>query len=360
MLRKWLGVCFVVLLGYLLFAPVPVTPVAWNAPENPGFTGQYTANDRLAALTPIGIGDESGPEDLAVDSKGNVYASVHSGAILRLLQGDSVFRPWVHTQGRPLGIEMDAHDRLWVADAMLGLLRIEPDGTVIKITDSVEGSAIGYADDVDIAPDGMVYFSDASTKFPASAHGGTLQASLLDLMEHGGHGRLLSYDPVTRDTNVLLRGLQFANGIALSGDGQYVMINETGSYQVLKLWLQGPLAGTSEVIIDNLPGFPDNIARAADGHFWLGLASPRSAALDALSDYPGLRKVVQRLPAFLRPKAQHYGHVIKLSGEGQVLLSLQDPAGKIPMTTGAIELEEQLLVSSLTANHVGMMVKPRM
>ena len=35
--------------AYLLLWPVPVDPVAWDAPEAPELTGPYAANDKLAA-----------------------------------------------------------------------------------------------------------------------------------------------------------------------------------------------------------------------------------------------------------------------------------------------------------------------
>ena len=52
-------------------------------------------------------------------------------------------------------------------------------------------------------------FSDASTKFGAKANGGTYAASLLDIMEHGGHGRLLVYNPEDQTTKILMQGLNF-------------------------------------------------------------------------------------------------------------------------------------------------------
>ena len=33
-------------------------------------------------------------------------------------------------------------------------------------------------------------------------------------------------------------------------------------------------AGTKDVLIDRLPGFPDNITPSADGNFWLALVVP--------------------------------------------------------------------------------------
>ena len=46
------------------------------------------------------------------------------------------------------------------------------------------------ADDLAVAPDGVVYFSDASTKF-------TLLEAYYDHVEAGANGRVIRYDPKT-------------------------------------------------------------------------------------------------------------------------------------------------------------------
>jgi sugar lactone lactonase YvrE len=242
---------------------------------------------------------------------------------------------------------------LLVADAFNGLLSISPAGDITTLVDSVEGVAVHYADDVDIASNGNIYFSDASSKFHAKEYG-TYGASLLDINEHGGHGRIIEYNPTTKTATVLVHNVNFANGVTISHDEQSILFNETGSYRVMRLALNGQQRGNLEVVIDNLPSFPDNIARGSNGVYWLGLVSPRSKPLDMLSDSPRLRKVIQRLPEFLRPKAQHYGHVIAINDAGEVVFNLQDPLGIYGHTTGALEVGDKLYVSSLHETALGV------
>lgn len=146
-----------------------------------------------------------------------------------------------------------------------------------------------------------------------------------------------------------MRGLSFANGVTIDPEGRFLLVNETAEYRVWKHWLEGDRQGRSEVILDNLPGFPDNILAGRDGRFWLGFTSPRIALADKLADKPFLRRMVQRLPRFVRPQAQLYGHVLAISADGEILANLQDPEATYPMTTGVSETEEFLYVSSLIA-----------
>jgi len=280
---------------------------------------------------------------------GRIYTATHEGHIVRLHPDGSNPEIWADTGGRPLGIDFDARGRLIVADAYRGLLMVSKNGKVTKLATVAEGIPIKYADDVDVAANGLIYFSDASTKFGAREYGGTYTASLLDIMEHGGHGRLLAYDPADRRARTLLTGLNFANGVAVAHDQASVLVNETGSYRVLRYWIDGPRQGQSEPVIEALPGFPDNLSTGMNGRYWVALIAPRNDLLDSLADKPFVRKIIQRLPAFLRPKAVPYGHVIALNQNGQVVFDLQDPTGAYPKTTGATETADYLYIGSLTA-----------
>lgn len=334
----------VALAAYLTLWPVAVQPVAWQAPEDPGYTGAYAPNTRLAALQRIDIGADTGPEDAALGPDGLIYVATHEGNILRL-PPEGPAELFAATGGRPLGIEFGPDGTLYIADGYLGLLAAAPDGTVTTLaSETTDGSAILYADDLDIGPDGAVYFSDASTRFSAREHG-TLPASVLDLIEHSANGRVLKYDPTTGQTTTFAEGLTFANGVAVDAASGSLLVVETGTYSVWRYPLAG---GPGEVILGPLPGFPDNINPGPDGSYWLGLISPRNALMDGLSGNPFLRRMIVRLPDALKPAPTRYGFVIRMDGAGRVLETLQDPAGTYALTTGAITLPDgRIVVSSL-------------
>lgn len=336
-------------LAYLLLWPVPVEPVAWDAPKDQGFKGVFKVNSKLANFEALTLDGLHGPEAVTTDRRGNVYTTTHQGWILRWRNASAVAERWVNVGGRPLGIALDAQQNLWVANAYLGLQKVTQNGEVTVELDTADGVPIRYADDLVVVPNGKVYFSDASTKFSAEASNSTLDASLLAILEHSGDGRVIEFNPSNGEAKVIMKGLTFSNGVTASADGQYILVAETGSYKIWKYWLKGPLAGNSEVIIDNLPGFPDNVHRGQDGRYWIGLTTIRADVLDDLSAKPFMRKVVQRLPSFMRPNVEPYGHVLAINGDGEVLVSLQDPKGTFPATTGAWETDDYLFVSSLTA-----------
>ncbi len=339
---------------YLLTWPVPISPVAWEAPTDAGYVGVFAPNNGLAGLKRVSLGEHTGPEDVAVGPDGRAYIPTHDGVILRYDPKTDTVDTFADTKGRPLGVEFGPDGTLYIADAYRGLLAADSKGVLTTLANkTADGQPILYADDLDIAPDGSVYFSDASTKFGAEANGGTLPSSILDLMEHGSHGRVLRFDPATGETTVAFGGLNFANGIAMTADGTHVMVVDTGTYSVKK-W---PVAGGPVVsVIENLPGFPDNINRAADGTFWVGLVSPRNALIDGMSDQPFLRKMVQRLPEAARPAPQRYGFVFQMDENGTVLQTLQDPSGGYALTTGLIEAPDGLrYVSSLTEPDLGVL-----
>ena len=57
----------------------------------------------------------------------------------------------------------------------------------------------------------------------------------------------------------------------------------------------------------------------------------------------------------MRPKARAYGHVIAIDSDGEVLASLQDPTGGFAYTTGVVETQRGLLVTSLSMHAVGVL-----
>jgi sugar lactone lactonase YvrE len=346
--------------AYLCFWPVPIEPRSWSAPTAPGFTGPYAPNTRLAGLRSIDTGGEVGPEHIAIGPDGRLYAAMEGGVLLRMDPDGGRREVFAKTGGRVLGFDFDASGRMIAADPMKGLLAVTREGSVSVLLDRVSANdPIRYANSIVVAPDGTIYFTDASTRFAPSEWGGTLEASVLDILEQSASGRVVAHDPATGSTRVVARGLSFANGIALASDGRTLFVSETGRYRIWKI--DGSArdldvqSGSPQArpLIDNLPGYPDNVMRGRDGRIWVGLFRPRNPAADGLAQWPFVRKMLQRLPRSWLPLGAPYGHIFAFNEEGRVIEDLQDPSGAYPATTGATETAERLYIHSLTARTIG-------
>ncbi len=341
-----LAIFLILLFSYLLFWPVPGEPVAWTPREAPPLTGPFQPNSYLSKTERLGRDTCPGPEDIAVDKKGRIYCGTSDGRIIRLRPDGSNPELFAETGGRPLGLCFDDYSNLIVADAYIGLLSISRDGTITILCTSAVGKKFMLTDDVDIAKDGTIYFTDATYKYP-------LHDYKLDGMEHRPHGRLLAYYPESGETRVLLDKLYFANGVAVSPDQTFLLVNETWKYRIKRYWLKGPKKGTSEIFLDNLPGVPDGISCNGKDIFWVALPSPRDKKIDDMMSKPFLRKIIMRLPSAIIPMPKPYSFVLGFDLKGNVIHNLQDPEGSFNMITSVEQHKDVIYLGSVYENGFG-------
>ena len=135
----------VALIGYLLFKPVPIAPVAFTLGARTGYSGIHAPNTRLADLKTIKLHGEVGPEHIAIGPDGKLYTGMDSGNILRMNLDGSEQSAFAFTDGRTLGLAFDAQGNLIAADALRGLLSITPDGKVNVLTNQVTGDSDPHA-----------------------------------------------------------------------------------------------------------------------------------------------------------------------------------------------------------------------
>jgi sugar lactone lactonase YvrE len=347
--------------------------------------GPHAGNTRLATLQQAPLaGTGHGPEFI-LSAAGKLYTGLSNGDVVSWApEAPQATTLVVNTGGRPLGLDMDAQGRLIVADAMNGVLRVTGAGAqariepiLTKVQHPVADNPVAFADAVKVGAGGVIWVTDATRRFGAKAWGGTFDASVQDIMEHSCTGRLIAVDPETLVSRVALQGLCFPNGLAFSGDGKQLFVAETGTYRILALDLaklslvrtqqgetgvpnvaQATQQGAVRVLIDNLPGFPDNLSRSPSGRIWVGLTKPRSGLMDAMASQPALRSLVLRLPKSFLPVPKPYGHVFAFDDTGRIVDDLQDPQGAYPETTAATEAGGRLFVQSLNAGSIGWMPWP--
>ena len=311
-----------------------------------------------------------GPEDFATEPSGDLLCSTADGRILRVRVADGRVEELARTGGYPLGLALDRQGNLLIADARRGLLGLDarqepeavhqrrerhtlaPGGEVRQLVTEEGGAALRFTNGVAVGASGAVYFSDSSRRHrPEAVHREALEAR--------PSGRLLRYDPVTGAVDRLLDGLFFANGVAVDPEERFVLVAETFAYRVTRYWLRGPQAGRAEPFIEDLPGLPDGVSYSGEGIFngegiyWLALFAPRSRLLDALADWPSLRRLLAWLPAALLPAPERYGRVLGLDSEGRVVHDLRDPAGTYAPISSARQAGRWLYLGSLTERGIG-------
>ncbi|MFM2279073.1 MAG: hypothetical protein RLZZ444_1304 [Pseudomonadota bacterium] len=323
----------------------------------------YAMNNRLRDVELIGLGQLEGPEDVIFDRHDNLYTGTRLGDILRFRAPD-YDKPelFAHIGGHPLGMAMDNQDRLHVCVSGMGLYLVDPDGRVSKQTDEtnrswtsiVDDSPLKLADDLDIAPDGSIWFSEATIRY-------SMEAWADDALESRGNGRLIRYDPKTNTTRTMVRDLVFPNGVCLSHDGRSLLFAESWGCRIKRYWLDGPKKGQVDEVIPNLPGYPDNINRASDGTYWLALLGMRTPALDVAMRMPRFRKKMARQVApneWLYPNI-NTGCVMKFDENGTVLDVLWDAEGlNHPNITSMREHKGWLYLGGVSNNRIGRIRLP--
>lgn len=339
-----------------------VNPVVLNygALEDirPGSGSPFEINNKLDTAEAIGLDTVEGPEDVVLDSQGRLYCGNRQGWVLRY-SGEHFENREVLARigGHTLGLQLDKDENVIVCVGGMGLYLVTPDGEQRKLSDETnrtwwqlrDDSRLRMADDLDIAPDGKVYFSEATTRFDMADW-------ILDGVEGRPNGRLICYDPATKKTKTILRKLVFPNGICVCHDGESLLIASTWLCRITRYWFAGPKKGQVEIFMDNFPGYLDNINRGSDGTYWVALNGMRSPVYDLAMSMPKFRRrMMKRIPRdeWLYPSLNH-GCVVKVSEEGAVLETFWDPGGKKHASiTSMREHEGYLYIGGLENNRIG-------
>lgn len=317
----------------------------------------WAMNGALTDAPPIGLGKFEGAEDMVLDVHGNLYTGDRRGWIWKFdgpdLANGSIF---ARTGGHPLGTAWDLEGRLVTAVSGMGVMRIDHEAHVELLSNRVprsklsvfDDSAMRFADDLDVAPDGSIYVSDFSSRVSAAEYP-------IELVEMRPNGRLIRVDP-DGTSEVVVRNYAFPNGVCTSHDGQSVLVASTLLYRVDRLWISGPKQGQMEPVLENLPGCPDNINRASDGTYWMTFVAMRTPLSDLLNRFPAIRRrMTKELPSddWLLPQL-NVSCVLKFTEQGEVLKVMWDQTlENYPMVTSVKEYDGWLYLGGLNNNRLG-------
>jgi ribose transport system permease protein len=338
-----------------------MSPTYFSLPEAPDAeqpASFYALNDQLGDVSLIGLGKLDGAEDVIFDAQDNLYCGDRLGNIVRFEGPDyKEGRVFAHIGGHPLGLAFDQAGLLYVCVGGMGLYRVHPDGRAEKATDQtnrsplsiIDDSRMRLADDLDIAPDGRIFFSEATTRYD-------METWPADALESRGSGRIVCYDPAKNTTRTVLRKLVFPNGVCVETGGQSLLFAESWACRISRYWFAGPKEGQVERVIENLPGYPDNINRASDGNYWMALMGMRSPALDLALRMPDFRR---RMALEVAPDEWLYpninaGCIVKFAADGKVIETLWDRhAENHPMITSMREHKGALYLGGILNNRIG-------
>jgi len=305
----------------------------------------------LAGVTLVPVGGPA-PEDVLVDGSGRVYTGLADGRVVRTAGPGATVETAARVPGRPLGLEFLGDDELLVCASDAGLVAISVTGGAVRtVLDRVDGRPVLACNNASVGADGTIWFTDSSTRYPVPRW-------RTDLVRRTASGRLLRRDPDGAVTE-LLGGLEFANGVALAADGSYVAVAETGACRLHRVWLTGPRAGSAEVFVDGLDGYPDNVALGSDGLVWVALPSPRSRLLAGVQRMPSaLRAAVGAVPDRAQPRPAPTVSVVAVDDSGRIVHELRGTVPGFRMLTGVRERDGVLWFGSIEGDAVATVPRP--
>ncbi|WP_420343862.1 ABC transporter permease [Paenirhodobacter sp.] len=324
----------------------------------PGSGTPFALNNRLSEAAAIGLGELEGPEDVILDRDDHLYCGTRHGEIVRFFAPDYTrSEVFAHVGGFPLGLAFDRDANLITCVGAMGLYKIAPDRTVTRLSAETRRTLTSVQDDarlrdpndLDIAPDGKIYFTDSTKRYDAHEWA-------LDSIENRGTGRLLVYDPATGSTKTLLEGYRYTNGVCIAHDGKSLFFAESWACRIHRYWLEGPKAGTAECVIKDMPGYTDNINRASDGSYWMAWLGMRTPSFDLSLRHPAMRKrMTRRLPQddWLFPNI-NTGGIVKFDDSGRIIQTFGDLSGQShPMVTSMREHKGELFIGGILNNRIG-------
>jgi sugar lactone lactonase YvrE len=286
----------------------------------PSLDGPLSPNEALDDCRLIG-GPLPGVDDIAEGPDGVLYVS--AGPRVLRLSGPGYERRAVVAEFKAevSGLAVHPDGRLLACVAEQGLAAVDARGCQRWLS-QVEDQPLNCLTSVAAALDGNIFISEGSQLNKAIEWRS-------DLMQKNRAGRVLVCGPGFESPKVLLRGLCYAHGLALSPDGRFLWLTESWSHRVSRAAVMGCNLGAVEPIIRNLPGYPARLSRAARGGFWLSIFALRTHLIEFVLREDDFRNEMMRTIApqyWIAPALATGGDALEPMQSGSIkALGIQKP-----------------------------------
>ena len=323
---------------------------------------EFPAATAPGELSYLDIAPYRNPETI-VYRDGWLYASVDGGSIIRIREDGTGLERVVSTGGCILGFDLGDDGTLYFCEADLDgvacLCSASPqDGFAVTVLSTgTAGEAFSYPDALCIDADARkIYVADACEVRPADYGGDAMDAYYVEMLARTDSGRVFAYDLASGETELVASGFAFANGLQLTGDGESLLVNENLEGRVWRVQasMRGARRGDAgtEVVLDGISGYNDNMSRSADGGYWIGVPSPVSAGYEGLAGNPLLRRVLLNLPnavrsALMGASTERELQFFKMEEDGAMAAYYRDDKLGYGMTTGVCEVGDRLYIEHL-------------
>ncbi len=291
----------------------------------------------------------AGPEDVVVDQQGHIITGVEDG---RILCGDPQTGRWTtltKTLARPLGLDVDTQNGLWICDSPYGLLRLEHEKRTLRsCVNRITNQSLQFCSNVVADGAGGAFFTASSMRFPLALY-------RRDLIENVPTG-LLAHVDAAGQVCVLAENLAFANGVVLLPDRSALVFAETARARLMRFDLS---TQTISVWAD-LPGMPDNMSwDVVRGWIWVALVSTLPPTLEWLRKAPfPLRRALGLLPEKLSPKPSNRAWVQAYDLKGACVMDLCWEQSGYQAVTGVCASGHRLYMGSLHERAIAFCTLP--
>jgi sugar lactone lactonase YvrE len=278
----------------------------------PPLDGAFSPNDRLDACLPIG-GPLLSADDVVEGDDGALFVS--AGPRVLRLSGEgyverSVFAQFDNKAG---GLAMHPDGRLLVCVAGRGLAAVDAGGRQSWLNQAAD-QPLRCLTSVAAATDGTIFASEGSSRYEPDDW-------CRDLMEKSHSGRLVACGPGLEGAKVLLGGLYYPYGLAISVDQRHLWFTESWAHRISRAEIGARTIATPNPVIGNLPGYPARLGRAATDGFWLSLFAVRTHLIEFVLREDDYRNEMMRtIPQafWIAPTLAATGHVLEPMQSGSV------------------------------------------